>query len=247
MEGDEPKKEPTDPNLNEWEDQEKGNEPKKYVTVEEYKELQSNIERGMQKVLKQSKERERELETLKKVVQEVWSVSQDPAYLVELHEREPEVAQKILDQYYWGIDIDSFEEQLTWVKKTPKIDAKKIKEEAKQELRQEMEKESVQKKFKKLVEKLEIEWEDLKKFTSTYNELVDGRDIKPDQVFRFAKLAHIEVFGVPPSDTTKKIAWVMATWSWSNWASQTPKITPEENLIADMRKFMQWHWIKLWV
>lgn len=217
-----------------------------YVTKKAYKELQSNIERGMQKVLKVSKEREKKEHLLERVLDEVWNVAQDQSHLIKISEKEPEVAQMILDRYYNGISIDDFEEQITGERKTPKLDPNKIKQEAKEEIRRELNDESVKKKLSKVIEKLWLKWEELKKFKSNYEELTEGKTISQDNVKRYIKLAHIETFWMTPSDSERKIAQVMASW-WSSASSPSQKKGKEESMLDDMRKFMSNHWYKNWV
>jgi len=69
----------------------------KVYTAEEVeaikKKMQSDSEKGVQKLLKQTKAYEHVLEVVGKV-------SEDQKYLVEEWEKDPEVAQIILDKYY---------------------------------------------------------------------------------------------------------------------------------------------------
>jgi hypothetical protein len=76
-------------------------ETKTTFTLEEVeaikKEMQSNSEKGVQKVIAEKKEVERIATVLPKAI---GKVAEDNAYLVELSESDPKLAKIILDEYY---------------------------------------------------------------------------------------------------------------------------------------------------
>lgn len=86
-------------------------ENKSTYTAEEVealrKELASNSDRGVQKILGKQK-------VLETVLDEIGMVAEDPTYLVDLHERNPEVARVILQKYYDGQDIEQFKTSIDY-------------------------------------------------------------------------------------------------------------------------------------
>jgi hypothetical protein len=57
------------------------------------KEMQSNSDRGVQKILKTQ-------QRLEKMLDAVAEVSADPEKLLAIHDQDPEIAKAILDKYY---------------------------------------------------------------------------------------------------------------------------------------------------
>ena len=69
-----------------------------------YKDLQSNSEKGVQKIIKQQKE--------------IIKVGKDPKRLVELYNEDPEVAKWILKSAFDGMDIEEYKEKAGLKKET---------------------------------------------------------------------------------------------------------------------------------
>jgi len=68
-------------------------------------ELHSNYERGVQKVLKEKKEKEFMIEAYDKLVA-------DKANIIELAEQNPELTQQVLNKFFNKVTIDEVKSQL---------------------------------------------------------------------------------------------------------------------------------------
>ena len=67
------------------------------------KEMQSNSDRGVQKILKTQ-------QRLEKMLDAVAEVSADPEKLLAIHDQDPEIAKAILDKYYNWQTLEEFQE-----------------------------------------------------------------------------------------------------------------------------------------
>jgi hypothetical protein len=93
-------------------------EKKKTYTEEEVeaikKKMQSDSEKGVQKIISEKKTHESEARIYKSVLDAVKQVSDDQSSLVAIYEKDPKVGQVILEKYYDGMSLDKFKEQIQY-------------------------------------------------------------------------------------------------------------------------------------
>lgn len=176
-----------DENLN----QEKGEieewkEPKTYTEeeVEEMrKKLQSDSEKGVQKVIGERKRYE-------KAYKELPKIANDDTRLVDLFEEDPELANQILADHFDGQSIQEYKDSIDYKEDysdPEKMKAKIEREAAKLVSKKEAEKrkEKVEKEKTAFIEKLQMEWEELENFEA---ELTDLLELKRYQTWDITKV-----------------------------------------------------------
>jgi len=129
------------------------------------KELQSNSDKGVQKILAEKKISERAIDEIK-------TISQDSKRLVELAEsddKEDKATAKLILEKYGYPDIESYKTQIEYTEDytDPKLIQKKIKEEAKSLA----ESEKIQTKKEEFIEKLKMTDEERKSFEESFEEI----------------------------------------------------------------------------
>ncbi|HPC34636.1 MAG TPA: hypothetical protein PLP73_03150, partial [Candidatus Absconditabacterales bacterium] len=143
-----------DENLNNNQEQTKEDRETKF------KKLQSDSERGVQKIINEKKEVETFLDRYENAIS---TVSADNSKLVDIYDNDPKVAERILSKFYGGMSIDEFvDEYLDGKRPAKKVDYDKLKEKAKAEARKEIEAEEANSYLQSK----------LKKFTSEEQELI---------------------------------------------------------------------------
>lgn len=217
------------PNKKEWE----------FISTAEFKKYQGDVERWIQKVLNKFKETEVEKQVYQKAFDSIDLIAKDQTQLLTLAEKDPEVAKVILDRYYDWISIEEFEEKLTWTRRENKIDVNKIVEETENRVTKKILAEASNKKFNKIVEKLWLDWDDLDRFKDSYKDLTQGKNVSVDDVNRYVKLAHIDVFGQSWWDLEKKLARATSSSNTASWSTPSKAKTADDILLEDMRKFMK--------
>lgn len=139
--------------------------PKTTFTLEEVeamkKELQSNSDKGVQKVIAEKK-------LFADAMDEIKVISQDPKRLIDLADENPKVANIILEKYGYD-DIEAYKTAIEYEEdyNDPKIIQKKIKEEAKALA----ESEKIQTKKEEFIERLKMTDDEKKSFEESFNEL----------------------------------------------------------------------------
>lgn len=125
------------------------------------KELQSNSDKGVQKVIAERK-------IFSDAMDEIKIISQDPKRLVELADENPKVANIILEKYGYD-DIEAYKTAIEYEEDytDPKIIQKHIKEEAKALA----ESEKIQTKKEEFIEKLKMTNDEKKSFEESFEEL----------------------------------------------------------------------------
>lgn len=247
-----------DKNLKNWEDEnlnlENGldnewNEDQKVFTAEEVaemkKQMQSDSEKGVQKVILEKKAYE-------KAMQELSSISDDPKQLVELYEENPNAAKIILDTYYEGQDIDSFKDSIWY--KTDYTDPKKIEklvEEKAKALKEaekkEQETQLVQTEKDAFIKKLKMSDEEKKSFEEAFEERKELKSFKASDTQKHLEKAYREIANEEQIKELKKqeiIANSMATTGWKWW--KEAKTQKQNNLDKNSdynKNFLKERWI----
>lgn len=144
-------------------------EVKSTYTAEEVeamkKELQSNTEKGVQKLIREKKEAE---ETYQTVLNEISMVADNKEHLVRLSEENPKVAKIILDKYYGGQSIEEYKDAIGYEEDLtdPTIIEKKISQEAEKRIRDKQ----ISDKTNEFIAKLEMSDDEKEKFLEAFEE-----------------------------------------------------------------------------
>ena len=137
------------------------------------KEMQSNSEKGVQKILNEQK-------AYKKAMSSLWDISEDQNKLIDLFSENEEAGQIILDTYYNWQSIEDFKESIDY--KVDKNSPEQIRKQITKELLDIKNKEisdnlniEVNTKKDKFIKDLKLSWDELKEFN---DEFEDRRGLK---------------------------------------------------------------------
>lgn len=214
-------------------------EPQKVFTLEEVeamrKEMTSNSEKWVQKVISEKKAWETALK-------ESWKVAVSPERLVELFEENPKVAQIILDEFYEWESIEDYKERIEYKEDytDPKIVQAKIKKEA-EKLAQNNQIEVQKQAF---IEKLKMTDEEKESFEETFEDLrqLKSFNIKDltKQLEKAYRLSTDNEESISKLKTQETIAKTM--WTWDGKSSiNTTKETKSGNLESEIEAFKKKH------
>lgn len=171
------------------ESQTPSHEEKTTFTLEEVEEMkrkmQSDSEKGVQKLLKEKKDIEQFSENLRLATKKV---AEDPKYLVELHDSDPKLAKILLDDYNDGQTIEQYmasigyEPDLT----DPKVIEKKISQEAEKRVIDK----KVSEEKSKFIEELKMTDSEKEAFEETFNELRNTKLFNADNIRKTMEKAY---------------------------------------------------------
>jgi hypothetical protein len=171
------------------ESQTPSHEEKTTFTLEEVEEMkrkmQSDSEKGVQKLLKEKKDIEQFSENLRLATKKV---AEDPKYLIDLHDSDPKLAKILLDDYNDGQTIEQYMDSIGYEPdyNDPKVIEKKISQEA--------EKRVVDKKISeekaKFIDELKMTDSEKEAFEETFEELKNMKSFNPDNVRKAMEKAY---------------------------------------------------------
>ena len=230
-------------NLEGGQDNNSDEDQKTTYTAEEVetirKQMQSDSEKGVQKIIWEKKAYER-------AMQELSNISEDPTKLVELYEENPKAAQVILDTYYDGQDIDSFKDSISY--KEDYTDPKKIEKLVEEKARILAEQKQIQDDKNAFIKKLKMTDEEIKSFEEAFEERKQLKSFKVSDLQKHLEKAYREVND--NTDALKEIkkqeaiANTMATWEGKGWKEATSK--KQNNLQKNSeynKNFLKERWI----
>lgn len=232
----------------EWEDVNLNSNPaddtppaKTTFTLEEVeamkKELSSNHEKWVQKVIAEKKLAER-------IIDEIDLIANDWTRLIELYEwdeHDKQIAQKILEKYKYN-SIEEYQEKIWYTEDytDPKLIQKKIKDEAKMIA----ESEKIESKKTEFISKLKMTDEEQKLFEEQFEELrwlksFDSKDLNK-QFEKAYRLSNDNTESLKKLQESEIIWKSMTLWEGKNTNSgKTKKMTNSEY----NKKFLQERWI----
>lgn len=205
-------------NANAWENQE---DSKKVFTLEEVeamkKEMQSNSEKWVQKILWEQK-------LYKQSLKELSNIWQDAKRLVEIAEDNPRLAEIILEEYFDGESLEEYKERIWYTEDytDPKIIQNKIKKEAEKLAENNL----IQTQKQNFIDKLQMSDEEKKSFEEAFEELKQLKSFNTkDLTKQFEKayrLSNDNDEALKKLKSQEVIAKAMATWEGksSNWQKQ---------------------------
>lgn len=201
------------------------------------KELQSNTEKGVQKLIKEKKEAE---ETYQNVLSEISQIAEDKTRLVDLFDENPKVAKIILDKYYDWQSISEYKTNI-WYEEDY-TDPKKIQKQIEEQAKKLSEQKEIEREKKSFIDKLQMSKEEVEKFEEAFEERKELRSFKIEDLEKHLTKAYREISDNTESVKTMKsqetIAKNMATWEWKGWndtSGRKPNVAIQ-NLLRD-------HWV----
>ena len=231
-------------NLN-WENGD--NTPKSYSEQEvaemieaEKKKLQSDTEKGVQKLIKANKLLEEWYKALDKN-------ADDTTYLIWLADENPELAKLVLDKFYWWrtleeyMDYIGYQEDLTdpkvLQKKAEKLAEKKLIE--KERMKQS---ETIEKETQSFIDKLKMtDWEK-GKFLEALEERKELKSFNLENLEKHFEKAYREISDKPLLKTQEVIAKTQAIWEQrSDWLGKSK--TDLDKSREDARDFLKAMWL----
>lgn len=184
-------------------------ETKTTYTAEEVeamkKELSSNSERGVQKVISEKK-------ALEMTLDEIGKVAEDPAYLVSLHDSKPEVARIILNKYYDGKDIEDFKESIGY--QVDFSDPETVKKHIEREAERKIQYKITEDAKSEFIKRLGIEGDELKAFEGAFDERKQLKSFNSTDIQKHLEKAYREIADenqIAKLKNQETIANVMAT------------------------------------
>lgn len=224
-----------DENLNsqEQEGQSQWEEPKKVFTLEEVeamkKEMNSNSEKWVQKVISEKK-------TFETALKESKVIAVSPERLVELYEENPNVAKLILDEFFNGQSIEEYKEDIEYKEdySDPKVMQSKIKKEAEKIAQNNL----IESKKQNFIDKLKMSDEEKASFEEAFEELRELKSFSTkDLTKQFEKayrLSNDNEEALKKLSNQEVVAQTMATWEWKWW--EWNKTKKENNPFDDIFK-----------
>jgi len=203
------------------------------------KEMNSNSEKWVQKVISEKKNFETALS-------EVSKVADDEKYLVELHNENPDVAKIILDQYYAWQDIETYKESISYEvdMQDPKVIQRMVESEAKKLAETNL----IDSKKQDFIKKLKMTDEEVISFEEAFTERTQLKSFSINKLVNHFEKAYRDV-----NDNTEalkefklqeSIANNIATWSWKNGKQVIGK--KESNTVKNSeynKNFLREQWI----
>lgn len=215
-----------------WDDQE---ENKKVFTLEEVeamrKEMQSNSERWVQKVLSEQK-------LYKQSLKEIAKIWENENRLIEIAEENPKLAEIILNDFFWWESLEDYKDRIGYIEdySDPKILNAKIKKEAEKITQNNL----INEQKKSFIDKLQMSEEEIKNFEESFEELKSLKSFSTkDLIKQFEKayrLSNDNDEALKKLRTQEVIAKTMSTWEnkTTNWKKEDKNSL--ENQIASFKK-----------
>ena len=211
-------------NINEeaQEESEEQEQPKTF-TLEEVEEMkkkmQSDSEKGVQKLISEKKDYDTALSELSKI-------AEDKTYLVDLFMSNEKVAKIILEKFYEWITIDQFKESIGYEEDltNPRVRERLINLEAQKRVNQK----TIADKKAAFIEKLKMSEDEQKDFEDAFAERMQLRTFNINDIDIHLEKAYREIINedsLKQIKTQETIGKTMATWEWKSWGSDTKKDT----------------------
>lgn len=207
--------------------------PEWYVSEEEYRKLQSASTKWTQKLIHRNKALNRAFEVL-------WDVADDQEKLIELYENEKQVAEVILEKYYWWVSIQEFAKDVLWKEYTPDWaeDEPQSEEQIRKKVMEEIQEKEVQDYVWKLFAKAKLTKWEAQKVLDEFNDLSEWKKLTKEKAKKYFQISYDIVRKSPRKDDPKtKIAKKTASWSWGKgWGSSN---APKDPYVQDAVDFLK--------
>lgn len=216
-----------------WEESQEPTEPKTYSEEEVEamkKELQSNSEKGVQKVIWEKK-------LYEKAYQELPKISNDDTRLVEISEEDPALAKKILEDHFDWMTIQEYKDSIDY--KEDYSDPKKMEAKIQREAEKIARKKEVESEKKAFIKKLQMEWEELENFETELSDLLElkrYRNSDINKVFEKAYKLSADDESIKKLKNQEVIAKSMTSTKWGTAKTKWTTKTQEAKEIADFIK-----------
>lgn len=214
---------------NQWE------EPQKVFTLGEVeamkKEMQSNSDKWVQKIISEKKVYEKAFEEMSKI-------ADNSERLVELYEEDPTTAEIILKKYFGDESIEDYKERIWYTEDyaDPKVMNAKIKKEAEKIALNNL----VETQKQNFIDKLKMTDEEKKGFEEAFEDLKQLKSFNTkDLTKQFEKAYRLSTDNeeaLSKLRTQETIAKTMWTWEWKGTVWQAPKKNTLDSQIEAFKK-----------
>lgn len=193
--------------------------------IDEAKQKQINYNNWVQKLLKKQKAMDFAVDNLSEV-------SEDPAHLLIVAEKNRESASYILKKYYGWISLEEFKKQyIKWGEEPQKNDEDVMRKKIEQEIEQRDINKYI-KEFKKNIAHHDEEIQE--KIISEYEDYIEGKSwLDVDKAKKYMHRAYQDIIGAKYDDT-KNVASMMWVWGWK----ATSKTSSKDDSMNSFRDFM---------
>lgn len=208
------------------------------------KEMQSNSEKGVQKILWEKKAFEKAMSSLD-------IISEDNTKLIDLFEEDEKAGQIILDKYYNWQSIEDFKESIQY--KVDLTDPKQIdklveKRFAKKEALKKAEENKlatdklnieVQDKKEQFIKEFDLSWEELKEFEVEFEDRMTLKSFSSKSITKHltGALRDIKPEWLSNAEINEKLA--KTTWAWSSWNVPWKRATNWDKLRSEIQDFLK--------
>lgn len=176
------------------------------------KELQSNSEKGVQKVISEKKLFERAYKELPKI-------ANDDSYLVELYEDSPELAKRILEDHFDGQSIEDYKESI-WYKEDLS-DPKQYEAKLKREVAKATREKEIESSKTAFIEKLWMSDEEKAKFEEELSEIIELPKYKTQSITKVMERAYKLAFDWEDIKKMQNAAAIANATAGKKWGSRS--------------------------
>ena len=215
-----------------WEESQEPNEPKTYSEEEVEamkKELQSNSDKWVQKVIWEKK-------LYEKAYQELPKISADDTRLVDISQDDPVLAKKILDDHFDGMTIEEYKDSIDY--KEDYSDPEKMKAKIQREAQKIARNKEVETEKKAFIKRLQMEWEELENFESELDWLLETKKYRGQDVTKVMERAYklsADDESIKKLKNTEVIAKSMTSTKWGG-TNKGKETTVTKNPFDDFYK-----------
>lgn len=229
------------PSQEEWEEpsQDEEEAQDRVYTFEEVealkKKMQSDSEKGVQKLLKTT----RMLEEWYKVLDKN---SDDANYLIEVYYDNPELAKVVLDKFYWWRSIEEYKEYF-WLEEDPS-DPKVLERRAEKKAQKILEQRTIQDKTNAFIDKLKMSEEEKEQFLEAFDERKQLKSFKLEDLEKHLEKAYKEI---ADDEAIKKLRQTEMIWKsismqeWNKWGNSPKKVSDRNS--EWNKNFLKERWI----
>ena len=179
--------------------------------VEEMKkQMQSDSEKWVQKLISEKKVRDRAIQSIKKIVD-------DKEHLVKLYDSDEEVAKIILEDIYDWKSIEDFKESI-WYKEDY-TDPETIEKLVEKKAKNIVDIGKINDAKAEFIKKLNLEWDELKNFEEAFAERIELKSFKVSNLDTHLEKSYRDISDEDVNQKlklNKVIGQTLATWEWKS-------------------------------
>ena len=172
--------------------------------------MQSDGDKWVQKLIQKQQLMEKALDAVPKI-------SDDPSYLVTLHETEPDVAETILKRFYDGKSIEKYMEDEGI--ELDMSDPERVKRRIAQEAQKLADERIISEKKEEFIKELKMTPDEQALFEAEFEERRNLKTFNPKDLRKHFEKAYREANGEPPASlkSAEELARATSSGNWKSW------------------------------